>query len=116
MLEIFTEKLKPVTHEPLRRSILILLHASEELKNEDELRTAEINNIQQIIFCGIDELLDGNISTADEYFEQVKQRLNFLAANPDSAGEHEHHRDTLPAPPDSGERICRIITIAPESK
>lgn len=92
------DKLHQITYAPLRHSIQQLYHACDELETEDELRSEELNNIRQIIHCAVNDIIEGNISDADDTLSLVSGRLNFLAAHPESAGLHEAHRDTWPAP------------------
>lgn len=91
-------KLDQITYAPLRQSVKQLYFSCDELETDDELRNAELANIRQIIHVAVQDIIDGNISDADETLTLVKKRLNFLAENPGSAGNHEAHRDTWPAP------------------
>ncbi len=69
---------------------------AEALKNEDQLRTAEINNILQVITGTRAEILEGE--TGPEIIAtilEVRERLAGLEAAPWSAGRHESFREEV---------------------
>lgn len=70
--------------------------ACQELETTDELRTAELRNILTIVKLIRKQFNDGLIddSEIDIELDDVIQRLNFLAINPNHSGKHEKHRDT----------------------
>lgn len=71
--------------------------ACKELETSDELREAECKNIATILNCVRQKIASGVYNSEDVFatLSEVIERLNFLAENPDHAGRHEIHRDTV---------------------
>jgi len=66
----------------------------ELTRSKDFLRTAEANNILQIVYVCRRGLESGEMGfmEADDTLHQVAQRVQFLLENPNHAGQHEKHR------------------------
>lgn len=94
-------KLEQITHQPLKNSILQLYHAAEELK--DRADHQELKQLQEAIGKGVDDILAGNLSDADERLSLVAVRLNFLAETGDAEPTPASYPEII-EPPEFGPR------------
>ena len=90
----------PITTEQYLRQIDHALEGMAE-DSKDGLRLAEIRNIRQSIMMAI-RAFDEKESDAEvfgwEMIELLRDRIDAIAADPETAGYHEQYRDTIPAP------------------
>lgn len=96
-----------ITTEQYLRQIDHALVGMEEISS-DGLRQAEIRNIRQSILMAI-RAFDERESDAEvfgwEMIELLRNRIDAIAADPETAGYHEQYRDTIPAPAPCEEQI-----------
>lgn len=91
------ELLEPLITQVIQEvadAVLDLWNLAESLIGNDELRNAEIRNIQSIIYAALDEYVNGDWSMGDYYVHGIGERLQQLQKNPDSAGNHEQQRQS----------------------